>query len=77
MRWVNKQSTHLTLKFLGDTPVDLKSKIVSRIEISCQGTEAFTLALNGLDVFPNPSRPQVIWTGLIGDLETLQGLKSK
>jgi 2'-5' RNA ligase len=34
------------------------------------------LSLVGLGVFPNPRRPQVIWAGLAGDLEPLQGLQA-
>ena len=41
------------------------------------GTPPFTLTVEGLGVFPNWRRPQVIWIGIGGETETLLQLQTQ
>lgn len=64
MRWVRPESVHLTLKFLGDVPVDAMPTIHQTLQQAAQGSVAFRVAVRGLGCFPNAIRPRVLWMGL-------------
>ncbi len=64
VKWVDVEKIHVTLRFLGDVPEE-------KIELLCQvlpkgGREVapFKISIKGLGVFPNLSRPRVIWVGM-------------
>lgn len=61
VKWVNPDSIHLTLKFLGDTPVSKVSKVADAMAASREGLGAFDLSIEGRGCFPNCRRPRVIW----------------
>ena len=62
--WVKSANVHLTVKFLGDTPSDLISAIEDRMAGIAKSTPPFLLALDNFGVFPNVSRPRVLWVGI-------------
>ena len=64
LRWVRPESVHLTLKFLGDVPVDAIPAIHQTLQQAAQGLAAFSVAVRGLGCFPNATRPRVLWMGL-------------
>lgn len=74
-RWVNPESIHLTLKFLGEVPQERVPEMVKAIEEAVDGIKPFSLELNGLGVFPNARQPRVFWVGVGGDLERLKTLQ--
>jgi 2'-5' RNA ligase len=76
VRWVKPAQMHLTLYFLGDTPL-ARLPDIQRVLDDVTGRYApFTLYLGRTGCFPNCRRPRVIWVGLemerleIGRLET-------
>ena len=73
-RWVRVGGIHLTLKFLGDTPMDKLDAIYDAVARSCSGREPFDITLAGLGCFPNTRRPRVIWVGVREERLALQGL---
>jgi 2'-5' RNA ligase len=77
VRWVRPDGIHLTLKFYGDVRgdrvPDFKAGLERVARTAGVGTAA-PLTLRGLGVFPNASRPQVLWVGLEGDLGSLHRL---
>ena len=75
VRWVKPERMHLTLRFLGDTAVSLLPDIAAGLDAAVARVSPFTLRLEGLGGFPNRKRPRVIWAGLQGELERLNGLK--
>jgi 2'-5' RNA ligase len=77
LRWVQPQSIHLTLKFLGNVPVSRLKEIVIAIEQASDGMGPFSLSLGSLGCFPSGSRPNVIWIGLGGDTRDLARLHTK
>lgn len=64
LRWVKPENIHLTLKFLGETPVQKLSAISTALEHSLSQYEAFLLTIKGTGCFPNASHPRVLWTGV-------------
>jgi 2'-5' RNA ligase len=64
VRWVRPGGIHLTLKFLGDTPLDKVDEVkVALVRAAGQGAP-FTFSVAGLGCFPNARRPRVVWVGL-------------
>lgn len=77
LRWVQPQSIHLTLKFLGNVPVSRLKEIVIAIEQASDGMGPFSLSLGSLGCFPSASRPSVIWIGVGGDTRELARLHTR
>jgi 2'-5' RNA ligase len=64
VRWVRPQGIHLTLKFLGDTPVSRLDDIKAALAQAATEVGPFTFTVGGLGCFPNTRRPRVVWVGL-------------
>jgi 2'-5' RNA ligase len=77
VKWVDPDSIHLTLKFLGNVDIALIEKIVSAMEEACRGVRPFSLEISGLGVFPNERRVRVVWVGLTGETATLGQLQKR
>ena len=77
VRWVNSDNIHLTLRFLGDVPMDLLPDLYRCLNDCAVGNSSITLRLNSLGCFPNPRNPRVIWLGLDGDLDRLSTLHQR
>jgi 2'-5' RNA ligase len=73
LKAVDPDNLHVTLKFLGDTDVDLVPKIAALVESAAATREPCVLTVSGIGVFPHAERPSVVWAGLIG-AETLTAL---
>jgi 2'-5' RNA ligase len=76
VRWVRPEGIHLTLKFYGEVPPERASEIEAGLSRSAAAADPIHVAVGGLGVFPNARRPQVIWTGLQGELSPLQRLQT-
>lgn len=75
VRWVRPEGIHLTLKFLGDTPVGKLDAIRTALAAVASRASPCTFTVGGLGCFPNPRRPRVIWVGIQtagGELTALQ-----
>jgi 2'-5' RNA ligase len=77
LKWVSPDSIHLTLKFLGDITGDKIEEITTAITDASNDIGPFYLKLDGLGVFPNQKRIQVVWVGLSGDLDKLSKLQKQ
>ena len=64
VRWVRPEGIHLTLKFLGDTPLDRIEAVKDAVSRAADSVRPFTFAVGGLGCFPNTRRPRVVWVGL-------------
>lgn len=64
VKWVAPHAIHLTLKFLGDTPVSQISKVADALAQACEGIPPFELSFEGRGCFPNMRRPRVIWVAV-------------
>jgi RNA 2',3'-cyclic 3'-phosphodiesterase len=76
-KWVDPESIHLTLKFLGNVEPSIIETIIQTLHEATQNIPPFQLEIKGLGAFPNLKRPQVIWLGLDGDLDRLQTLQKQ
>ncbi len=71
IRWVPPQNIHLTLKFLGDIPIEICPEIEAVLDEAGQGTAPMDLCVKGLGVFPGMKNPRVLWAGLGGETMAL------
>ena len=76
VRWVQPHRIHLTVKFLGNVSNSALDDILAAIEQASNDFQDgnFNLNLFGLGLFPNRSRPRVLWAGVQGDLDSLEKL---
>jgi 2'-5' RNA ligase len=75
VRWVRVEGIHLTLKFLGDTPMEKLPDIKRALTAVARHAPACTFTVGELGCFPNPRRPRVVWVGVqepTGRLAALQ-----
>ena len=63
-KWVKPNDIHLTLKFLGDTPIDKIEPIVQIIQTTAQTSQIFSIELTQLGAYPQIEKPRVIWIGV-------------
>jgi 2'-5' RNA ligase len=75
-RWSNPAQLHLTLRFLAAVPEQEVAGLSDRLQLVRRS--AFSLALRGVGVFPEPGGrrpPRVLWVGLTPEapLHTLKG----
>jgi 2'-5' RNA ligase len=71
LRYVRPEGIHLTLKFLGETPVERVGAIEEALADAATGVRPFRLRLGGLGTFGSSRRPRVVWAGIEGDRERL------
>lgn len=77
VKWVDPESIHITLKFLGDQTL-ARLEIVKRVlNICAAGCKPFTISTGQTGCFPNYKRARVFWLGLDGDLDSLIGLQKE
>ncbi len=62
--WTDHNQMHLTLKFLGETPVDKIPDLCSAMEEAFQAFPAFDYHVGSLGVFGSSYQPRVLWSGL-------------
>jgi len=78
VKWVEPDNMHLTLKFLGETPVErieeIKSAVGKVMTHNSAVRGAFKLQSTALGVFPNLKRPRVFWASCsaIGESDDLR-----
>lgn len=75
VRWVKPGGIHLTLKFLGDVPVNRIEEIEGALIRACAGLPAFSFSVEGLGCFPHTRRPRVLWAGVQEEGSTLKRLQ--
>lgn len=64
IKWVNENSLHLTLFFLGDTPTHKIETIKQNLERELQNFASFNITIKGFGTFGHPKSPKVIWAGI-------------
>lgn len=71
-KWVLKDNMHLTLKFLGDTPLDKVKKVKEAIQDCFREDNLINCNVAKVGVFPNDRFARVIWVGIEkGDIEII------
>ena len=64
VKWLSGDHIHLTLKFLGNTDETLVDRIKSSLKSVALFHGKFNLTAAGAGVFPDYSRPRVLWVGI-------------
>jgi RNA 2',3'-cyclic 3'-phosphodiesterase len=60
--WTNVDQLHVTLRFLGDVPVDIIESIIARLRTV--QVAPFILPVEGVGTFPANRPPRVLWFGV-------------
>ena len=69
---------HLTLHFLGQLPVAEVERLPARLAPVVARHPAFRVSAQGVGTFPNLTRAQVLWAGIVGtELPRLMTLQSQ
>lgn len=76
LRWVRPGGIHLTLKFLGETPVEMVPAIEGALAEVANGAAPFRLALGKLGTFGNRRGPRVLWLDIAGEAQRLEELQA-
>jgi len=76
IRWVNPDSIHLTLKFLGNIRENDIGGITEAMIRATAQISPFFLETTTMGAFPNLKRIQVIWVGLGGEIDKLKRLQN-
>jgi RNA 2',3'-cyclic 3'-phosphodiesterase len=76
IRWVSLQQVHLTLTFLGDTPLQKVKEIEKSLLLRLAGIPCFVLSLKGMGIFGRLTDPRVFWVGveeneILGKIKTI------
>ena len=74
LRWVVPENIHLTLKFLGDTPITKLDTLKEILTAELATFQPFEISIEKMGIFPNYSRPRVLWVG-VEDNGTLSSLQ--
>ena len=74
VKWVRPESIHLTLKFFGNIEEKEIDALSRATESAASHFHPFHVEVTGVGVFPNISRPRVIWAGVEFKEGTLNAL---
>ena len=74
IRWVNVDGLHLTLRFLGPTPMDRQPPLEAGADEVAAAAAPFEVSLSGGGAFPSLSRPRSLWVGVHDGAEQLATL---
>ncbi len=75
VKWVNPQSIHLTLKFLGNIEEKKVEEITQGIQEGIKGFKPWPVMVKNMGAFPSLRNPRVVWIGIedqVGQLVKLQ-----
>jgi 2'-5' RNA ligase len=74
VRWVDTATTHVTLHFFAELPLERLGEIVTAVGGVVAGQAPFTLRPAGYGSFPGGARARVLWLGLVEESGALAGL---
>ena len=74
VRWVDTGTTHITLHFFAELPLDRMDGLIQAVGAAAAREQPFTLRLGGLGSFPGGARAKVLWIGLSEESAALAGL---
>ena len=63
-RWTRREQFHLTLRFLGNVPVNQLEELVEQSRLSARPFAPLHLTAQRLGFFPNAKLPRIIWAGI-------------
>jgi 2'-5' RNA ligase len=66
LRWVARETWHVTMTFLGEVPEDTLPGLEVRLARAANRYPPMTLSFGGGGAFPSAGRARVVWLGLHG-----------
>jgi 2'-5' RNA ligase len=63
-RWVQVETLHLTVRFVGPTAQDRVADVADAVVAAAAGARAFEVELAGAGAFPEEKRPRTLWLGI-------------
>ena len=75
VKWVEPESIHLTLKFLGNIFPSQVAKVTEGMKSAAQGLAPFHVEISSTGAFPNLKQPSVFWVGITGETDRLLELQ--
>ena len=64
VKWVELKNLHITLKFLGETKLEIINSIIPKLKYISRKYNGFEVLLKGVGIFKDFYRPKVVWFGL-------------
>ena len=64
VKWINPQSIHITVKFLGDIASEEADSVGTVMQRLLTGYAPFEFTIANIGVFPDMKKPRVIWAGI-------------
>lgn len=74
VRWVKPDNLHVTLKFLGETPVKKLPAVKLAIQEAVTGHSPFNLEFSSIGTFGGREGLRLMWVGIAGDVLRLEAL---
>ncbi len=62
--WIKPEGAHLTIKFLGEIGSDVVDGLACALEPGMENVKSFKMKIEDAGVFPNLSKPRVLWLGV-------------
>src|SRR5205085_3329961 len=62
--WTREDNMHLTLKFLGDTPIDKVESLNHALQRATNQISRFEIVIHRTGSFPSHGKPNVLWIGI-------------
>jgi 2'-5' RNA ligase len=72
--WTKREQFHVTLKFMGRVEVLRIEDLVRALQGACDGFGGLRLRAGGIGMFPNTSRPRVVWAKVLDGQARLPAL---
>lgn len=64
VRWVRMDGLHLTLRFLGPTPVGRVGALAEAVTATAAVSPPIAFTIGGAGAFPSHGRPRALWLGI-------------
>jgi 2'-5' RNA ligase len=77
IRWVRIDSLHVTLRFLGPTPLDEAAVLGRAAGVAAAEVAPFDVVIAGAGAFPTATRPRTLWLGLTAGVDGLARLATE
>jgi RNA 2',3'-cyclic 3'-phosphodiesterase len=76
VKWTEPENIHLTIKFLGDAPVEKLPEINSVLDQTAGAFHPFDIEIQELGAFPNSHAPRIIWAGVTRQADQVTAIAS-
>ena len=73
-RFVPMDNWHITTLFLGEVEEEKLPKLEKAMETVSQQIRPFRLSIEGIGAFPSMKKPNILWAGVKGDLQSFEKL---